>query len=150
MEGFESFAVIISQIHFLIQKIKNDEMKKYGLHGSDAIFLFALYYHQPEGLTSKELTNLCHVDKAAVSRGLKELMNKGMITREQSDQKVYRLKYNLTDDGMLVAEQFYTKIQLAMDLAGEDMENPDAFNAYLKSMYDHLATFVGETKNEMA
>ena len=73
MEEFETFVFIISKIHFLIQKIKNDEMKKYGLHGSDAVFLFALYHHHPDGLTSKELTQICNVDKAAVSRGLKEL-----------------------------------------------------------------------------
>ena len=149
MEEFETFVFIISKIHFLIQKIKNDEMKKYGLHGLDAVFLFALYHHHPDGLTSKELTQICNVDKAAVSRGLKELSNKGMIIREKNDQKVYRLKYTLTEDGMQIAKRVYEKIQSAMDLAGENMDNPDAFNAYLQIMYENLVAFIGDTKNEM-
>lgn len=47
MEEFETFVFIISKIHFLIQKIKNDEMKKYGLHGSDAVFFICIVPSSP-------------------------------------------------------------------------------------------------------
>ena len=77
------------------------------------------------------------------------MSNKGMIIREKNDQKVYRLKYTLTEDGMQIAKRVYEKIQSAMDLAGENMDNPYAFNAYLQIMYENLVAFIGDTKNEM-
>ena len=73
---FEDFVNLINTAYKDIQKIKSYEVKELGLKSSHVMCMF--YLGQSEyGLTSNELCDKCKEDKAAVSRNLKFLAEKG-------------------------------------------------------------------------
>ena len=76
---FEHFTITILKLNKLVQKIKLYEMQEYGLK---AIHVMCGYYlmENPDGLTASELVKLTLEDKAAISRALKTLQEKGFVT----------------------------------------------------------------------
>ena len=77
-DRFEQFSFIISGIYRKLQKIKRDEMIKRGYKGAFAQYLATLSRYE-EGLTSTELCEICDKDKAAVSRIIAEMEEKGIV-----------------------------------------------------------------------
>ena len=86
---FEQFLYIISKIHRQIQKIERTEMVKHGYKGAFAQYLATLRRYE-EGLTSSELCEICDKDKAAVSRIIAEMEEKGLVEREK---KIVSLRF---------------------------------------------------------
>ena len=68
---FETFSLSILELNRYLQKIKELEMKQFGLKANHTMCLYYLGQH-PEGLTATQLTELCKEDKAAVSRCLSQ------------------------------------------------------------------------------
>ena len=77
-ERFEGFVGLISNIHKNIQKVKQSKMKEFGLGGNHVMCMVYLAQY-PEGITPTKLCQLISVDKAATSRTLSELVEKGYI-----------------------------------------------------------------------
>ena len=95
---FEQFSFVISGIYREIQKIERDEMIKHGYRGAFAVY-FATLKRYEEGLTSAEICELCDKDKAAVSRIIAEMEEKGLAERAKSSPRGYRAKIVLTEKG---------------------------------------------------
>ena len=95
---FEQFAFIVAGIQREVQKIEREEMIKHGYRGAFAIYL-AVLSHYDEGLTATELCEICDKDKAAVSRIIAEMEEKGLVEKEKNTEKIYRSKIYLTEKG---------------------------------------------------
>ena len=80
---FEQFTTAISQINKSVQRIKSTEVNSYGLKANHVMILFQLKKN-PAGLTPSQLCENCEVDKAAISRSLKELTGKRNRTAENT------------------------------------------------------------------
>ena len=78
---FETFSLSILELNRYLQKIKELEMKQFGLKASHTMCLYYLGQH-PEGLTATQLTELCKEDKAAVSRCLSQLSSSSASSRQ--------------------------------------------------------------------
>lgn len=116
---YERFIASIAGISRCIQKIETDEMKKYSLKGSHAQFLVALSQN-PEGVTAAQLCGLCDKDKAAVSRAIAELEERGLLRREGG--AVYRARLLLTDQGKKLARIVCHKVESAVRLAEAEID----------------------------
>ena len=113
---FENFVGKISAIYKNIEKIKKNKMKKFGLSGNHVMSICFLEQY-PEGLTASKLCELIAVDKAAMSRTLAELVEKGYVYYpELGANKKYRAITALTPKGVEVANQVDKMI---VDLVGE-------------------------------
>ena len=123
IDRFEQFFFSISSIYKIIQKIEREEMGRYGLKGSHVQCMMAMI-RRSEGVTISQLCELCDKDKAAVSRDLSELEEKGMVERE-SGTKIYRAPVRLTQLGLNTARQVSGIIQTAVELAGERLTDGD-------------------------
>lgn len=77
-ERFEDFVGMISALSKEIQRIKMVEATKLGIKGADVMLLYQLARY-PQGLTSAELARRCGVTRAAVSRALAALEDKGFV-----------------------------------------------------------------------
>lgn len=66
-------------------------LEKYGITAAEEPFFMAIQYY--EGATQEELTALVGVDKAATTRAVRSLEEKGFLTREQDekDRRQYRV-----------------------------------------------------------
>jgi len=118
IDRFEMFVSFISAIHRDIQKIERDEMVKYGLKGAYAQYLVAMHRY-PEGLTAAELCDVCDKDKAAVSRAVSEMEQRGLLIRQGSAENQYRALLQLTEEGKAASDYVCRKAVSAVLLAGE-------------------------------
>lgn len=104
-ERFEDFVGLISNIYKNIQKVKQTKMKEFDLSGNHVMCMVYLAQY-PEGLTATKLCQLISVDKAATSRALSELLEKGYVCYPDSEgQKKYRTPVLLTESGMEITKQ---------------------------------------------
>ena len=118
---FQAFVTGISVCYKYIQKIKTVEMTEFGLKGAHAMCLFFLHNH-PEGLTAAQLSQLCAEDKAAVSRSLATLMDKGYV---EAEEKKYRSRIRLTEQGKKVAVHIDEMIERWVESGGDGLTEQD-------------------------
>lgn len=132
-DRFESFTRDITELYRLIQKIKHAEMTKLGLKGMHVMCLYFLY-ENPEGLTAATLSEKCAEDKAAISRSIAILKEKGLVIESQNGEaKKYRSIIKLTDAGKNIAEKEVEKIVNAV-IAGGDGLTDDMRKAFYDSL----------------
>ena len=119
---FETFSLSILELNRYLQKIKELEMKQFGLKASHTMCLYYLGQH-PEGLTATQLTELCKEDKAAVSRCLSLLSDRQLVVCEQpaDHKRSYRSRYMLTVQGRSVVSGIQTRIKEALSYGGRGL-----------------------------
>ena len=122
MNRFEQFSYVISGINRHIQKIERDEMIKYGYKGAFAQYLVAIRRF-PEGLTSAKLCEICEKDKAAISRILNEMQEKGLIFRESTGENRYNALIKLTDEGLRAVAFVDERAEAAIEAIGNEMSD---------------------------
>ena len=120
-ERFEAFVGGITVCYKYIQRIKNAEMTELGLKGTHVMCLFFLN-HNPGGLTAAQLCKLCAEDKAAISRTLATLQEKGYIS---SSGGKYRALLTLTPPGKEAAKQLDSIIDQWVNLGGDGLCEED-------------------------
>ena len=120
MTRFEQFSSAIYGIYRDILKIQRDEMTKHSLKGSYALYLTVLHHH-PDGLTATQLCEVCDKDKAAISRVIAELEQKGFVTRVSTRDTFYRAKLKLTESGRVIAERVDHAAGIAVEAATKGM-----------------------------
>ncbi|MBQ8536518.1 MAG: MarR family transcriptional regulator [Clostridia bacterium] len=118
MSRFEQFSFAISGIYRCIQKIERDEMVAYGFKGAYAQYLAAMSRF-PEGVTAAQLCDICEKDKAAVSRAVAEMEDKGLLVREGTSG--YRAPLKLTAQGLDAADFVCQRAQAAVAAAGHGL-----------------------------
>ncbi|MBQ6895697.1 MAG: MarR family transcriptional regulator [Oscillospiraceae bacterium] len=138
MQGrYEQFSFIVSVINRQIQKIERDEMIKFGHKGAFAQYLMIMRHH-PDGITASQLSELCDKDKAAVSRVLAEMTEKGLVLRKTENDTAYRAKLVLTEEGHRIAEIVSQRGMQAVDAVGNELSNEERKNFY--STLDYIAS----------
>lgn len=135
LDRFEHFSYSISNIYKHIIKIERDEMEKYGLRASYVQYLIAMSRY-PEGITSAKLSEICEKDKAAISRIVCEMEERGLVTRESDKNNLYRARLVLTDEGKRAADYVCDRAEVAVNLAGQGLSDEDR-----KIFYGALAIF---------
>lgn len=121
LSRFTQFCTSISMINRAIQKIERDEMERYGNKGAFAQYLVAMMQY-PDGITAAQLCELCDRDKAAVSRVLGEMEEKGLVCREGTH---YRTKLFLTQSGQDAAQFVCDRAVVAVLEAGKGLSDAD-------------------------
>lgn len=134
---FEQFSASITSISRCIQKIERVEMEKYGLKGNYAQCLLTMSRY-PEGITAARLCEVCDKDKAAVSRMVAELEEKGLLVRDAVGGIRYRARLKLTESGLAAAEHVRQRARLAVEEAGAGMNEQQR-----AAMYAALALIEG-------
>ncbi len=136
---FENFTINILKLNKLVQKIKNYEMREYDLKTIHVMCAYFLY-HYPQGLTASELVRLTLEDKAAISRALKTMQDKGFI---QYDNNKYNAPIQLTDDGRKLALAIGDKAERAVKAGSADMTDEERIFFYknLSSIADQLEEY---------
>lgn len=136
VDRFEKFSYSIFEISRCWHKIASDELLKYGLKGSYAVY-FTTMYRFDDGITSAKLCELCGRDKADVSRAMSLLEEKGLVTRSAVGGNLYRAKLLLTDKGKRLAEYINRRAQLAVERGGSGLT--DAQREVLYSSLELIA-----------
>lgn len=142
-DRYEEFTLLINQINKDIQKIKLQELKKFGLKGSLMDFIY--YLGKNDQLSFKELCKELNCDKAFVSRNLPLLKEKGLVyeTTNESNKTVYRL----TDAGLEIYRLNNEKTAEICQEVFIDSSKVDEFYENLHQISKRLQK-IGEIKND--
>lgn len=119
VDRFERFSLALSELFRYWHRIASDELAPYGLKGTHATYLTAMYRH-PQGLSATQLCEECGKDKADVSRMLSILEKKGFIRREGAS---YRALVTLTAEGKALAEHVRERAAVAVEAASRGLSD---------------------------
>lgn len=133
---YEQFTTAISTIYHHFQKIERDEMERYGLRGTYTQYLLAID-RALDGITAAQLCEFCEKDKAAVSRAVAEMENQGLVRRALINDRAYRAKLYLTEEGKRAAEFVRLRSKTAVEIAGKGVD--DADRAVLYAALERIA-----------
>ena len=100
---FELFDGLIASAGKTLQRIKTNKMEKYGLGSTHTTCLCKLGKAGTEGVTQKELTEQECIDRAQVSRILRDLEQEGLV--EAMGSSAYKRRYCLTEKGQQVTAE---------------------------------------------
>lgn len=128
-ERFETFTVRLTQIRRSVRKIKTEEMAEFGLKSPHVSCLYYLY-RENGALTARELCDVCDEDKAAISRSLEYLEEKGYLACESHAAKRYKSPLYLTDEGREIGARIAKKIDGIVDLAGAGLDEEERVAFY--------------------
>lgn len=104
-EHFEKFALLISGIHWNIQKIKARNAEILGLRAVHIFWVYLLMNH-PEGMTASEIAAAGNTTRGLVSREIEELVELGIVTTDKTtNRRRYCWRFLLTEKGKAVAEK---------------------------------------------
>lgn len=147
-QRFETFVTAIAQIHRSIQKLKSQEMSDFGLKGTHVMCLYQLRQH-PEGLNAVQLAQACEEDKAAISRTVAELREKGLVQNAPEDGRRYRVPLLLTEEGKAVTEEMNHKIIDAVlaGAQGYSQEEREVFYRVLLQVAENLQAVCADQEN---
>ncbi len=128
-DRFREFTFLISKIMRNIHRIKAEEMTELGLKSAYVSCLYYLF-GQEEGLTAKELCDLCGEDKSAISRSLDYLETNGYVYCESQSVKRYRAPVRLTEKGRETGSYISEKVKAVTDAAGRDLSEDERETLY--------------------
>ena len=100
---FELFDGLIASAGKTLQRIKTNKMEKYGLGSTHTTCLCKLGKAGAEGVTQRELTEQEGIDRAQVSRILRDLEIEGLVYA--AGQSAYKKKYCLTEKGAQITAE---------------------------------------------
>ncbi len=115
--GFESFTLLLNKLARVIKKIKTNEVVEYNLNSPHVAIIYLLYKYN--GLTLKEIIELCGEDKASVSRAVEGLKQKGLL--QEFSQNTYKHKVLLNESGSIVAKSISKKIDDFVETASGEI-----------------------------
>lgn len=90
--SLDSMPTLFAALHKRMMENHQKILNEYGLTKMHMPYLMVLNDHQ-EGLTQREMINALFLDKGHASRALRDLLEKGMIKRD--DDTMYKNKYYL-------------------------------------------------------
>ena len=128
LDRFSTFTVLVDKLKRSIRKIKTEEMAEFELKSPHVSCLYYLYRH--DSLTSKELTEICEEDKAAISRSIEYLESAGYIVCASKAHKRYRAPLELSEKGKLAGERIVGKIDRILEQASEGLSEADRVTMY--------------------
>ena len=137
------FTLSILRLNKLVQKIKTYEIEKFGLKPIHVMCGYYLNKH-PQGLTAKELSELTLEDKAAISRALKMMWERGYVDYDANRRNA---TIKLTEEGKQFTNVICARAERAvaagsMDFTEEERiffyKSLDAINENLGAYYKQL------------
>lgn len=137
---FENFTFLILRAAKQIQKIKNYKMEEFGLK---AVHVMCLHYlnQNPQGLTGTELVRMTLEDKAAISRSLSFLREKGYVSYCKNERNGRVL---LTEAGKKMAADISLMASDAVEAGGHGISDEEhaIFYAVLKDITENLDDYI--------
>lgn len=149
MDRFQRLTSRLSHVQKTIGRIKTLEMEKMGLKGGHAQCISCLIAH-PEGLTAAEICRQTGLDKAAISRTLRDLADSYYIEIPVEDAKRYRHCITLTEKGRTMAAFVGQEIQRCVSAGSAQITDEEFYRFYetLEKLTRNLDRLCTELENK--
>lgn len=138
---FAMFMGLIGSVAKSIQRIKAARMEPYNLSAAHTDCLCSLAGAMPEGLTQTQLAQRLCMDRAQISRVLRDLRERAYVC---ADAAAYKSRYRLTEAGARLAEEASRVIREVNGFVSGDIprEDIDRFYSTFRIIAQNLADAV--------
>ncbi|WP_458407136.1 MarR family winged helix-turn-helix transcriptional regulator [Anaerotignum sp.] len=152
---FELFDGLIASAGKTLQRIKTNKMEKYGLGSTHTNCLCKLGKVGENGMTQRELTEQESIDRAQVSRVLRDLEQKDLVRAVGSS--AYKRRYCLTEKGQQITAEINDIIldinrYVSEEISAEDIavfyRVMQVIDANLKKAEDKFCREAGKEENK--
>lgn len=113
-ERFTPFVLYIERISKNIKRIADEKMAPYGLRSAHVMCIMQLGKSE-NGFSSSELSEVCGVDKAFISRITTELLEKEYISKGEGNEGKYKVKFFLTEKGIDINNQLISIVMECLE-----------------------------------
>lgn len=98
--GFVHLSTALTILQKNLERVKYDRVHHLNLKNSEVLVMY-LFYDNPEGLSAEQLSRECQLDRSLISRSLRSLSLKKLITcpRPSESKRRYGSKLTLTEEG---------------------------------------------------
>jgi len=103
-----------------IYRIKSEAMAEFDLKSSHVTCIYFL--HRGFARTASDLCEVCEEDKANISRALKELEERGLITRELTAKGRPKRNITLTKEGHAIGDFLSKRVANILEIVGEGVD----------------------------
>ncbi|ABW18336.1 transcriptional regulator, TrmB [Alkaliphilus oremlandii OhILAs] len=116
---YEEFGRWVSILYRQFQIFINKELKDLEITSGEYIYLIKLYENKE--LTQEDLAEIYYIDKAAITRSLRSLEDKGYIKRIKNprDKRYYSIQ--VTEKALKVKDRIYNALKTWDDLISLDV-----------------------------
>ena len=114
-----SFGIVRRRIQAMVVEALSDLGLTY------AEFSLMLLLYDREGCSQDDMTNLLHVDKAAITRVIKKLEERGFLFRRHDDQDRRMKRLYVTDLGRSKEQTIKNIVRRIMDYMTEDLSQQE-------------------------
>ena len=152
---FELFDGLIASAGKTLQRIKTNKMEEYGLGSTHTTCLCKLGKAGAMGVTQKELTEQEGIDRAQVSRVLRDLEQADLVQAVGSS--TYKRRYCLTEKGNIITDEInsiileinrYVSRDISMEEIAVFYRVLQEINSNLKKAEDKFCREAGNEENE--
>lgn len=145
-DTFAQFTLVILKMSKLVQKIKAQEMNKFDLKAVHVMCLYLLRVH-PEGFSISELCRQTLDDKAAMSRAVAQLRERGFVTSKPSG---HSFTVRLTEEGECFADYIASRVGCAVAAGSVEMtdEERSRFFSVLEEICSKLEQYYEQLLRE--
>lgn len=113
-------SVSIASVHRSIQRIKANALSEFGMNNIHSMCIYSIGTNP--GISSTGICKENSIDKAAVSKAIKELISLGYISRISEGKRAYRTGIFLTQKGLNLFDIVNKKIEETSRLAFKDID----------------------------
>ncbi len=124
-----------------VKKLEMSYMRKYALRAVHMRCLLRMKQSE-RGMSVTELSRVCKLDKALISRILRELIDDGFVkTRGKSEDRTYNKKYYLTEKSEEIVGNVASDISSYIERAknGIPPEDMQTFYAVLEALESNIS-----------
>lgn len=146
-DHFFQFAVAISRLNKLVQKLKTKGMGHFDMKAAHTLCLYQLI-NAEEGMTFSQVAEGCDLDPALVSRVLQLLVARNMVYKDGAPGK-YNARYRLTPEGEAVGRQLQIWVARVQRRADVDIA-PGDLKVFYRVLHHLLANFEAMTRQPEA
>ena len=130
---------LISILHRNAQIFHNQNLKDLNISSSE--FPFLLYLSDKNGVTQESVAQFYGMDKAAVTRILQSLEEKGFVLREKNKEDLRCNHIYLTDLATQTLPEIRTRVNLWSSYLNEDIDDDD-----IEKVLDVLSRMVEKSR----
>lgn len=125
---FVRFSNALTSLQKNLERAKSDRARPLNLKNGEVLVMY-LCYDNPEGLSAEQLSRVCMLDRSLISRSLRSLLAKKLITcpRIVEGKRRYGSKLVLTEEGRRIGQLVKQHVHevtafLTAEIPNEDME----------------------------
>ena len=140
---FDLFSPELLRLAKQLHEMKNKKLAEHDIKVTNARCLCRIAASGEEGVSATQLSHVCGIDKAQISRCMLELIQKQYVYRGEEEGKCYKQKYHLTEAGKKITDDLMASACEMHRVLGEGISDEElsAFYQTLERICENFARF---------